>query len=162
MVTITNALQKKGEMKDFTLLELKGEVELMQSMQTGKFYATAKRCFIPSTFTEEEAKALIGTRLEGSIIRIESDPYDFTIRDTGEVIKIAHSYSYLPPAPVLGVERSEFTNSELKPNDFYKQCIENPFVLYTLPLHKAITILKKIKAREPIEEEMKCGEIIRQ
>ena len=62
MVKISNyALRKNKEGKHFLALELQGEVELIQSTQTGRFYATAKRCSISSTFTEEEAKTLIGT-----------------------------------------------------------------------------------------------------
>ena len=106
MVTITGFLPKKGEKRQFILLELKGEVELIQSMQTGKFYATAKRCNVPSTFSEDEARALIGTKMQGSIVRVESDPYDYTIPDTGEMIKLAHSYSYLPPENAVAERRN--------------------------------------------------------
>jgi hypothetical protein len=69
---------------------------MVQSMQTGKFYATAKRCFITSTFDEETAKALVGTKMPGSIERVECDPYDYTVPETGEVISLMHTYQYVP------------------------------------------------------------------
>jgi hypothetical protein len=42
-------------------LELTDDAELVQSQNTGRFYATVRRCFISSTFDEETAKALIDT-----------------------------------------------------------------------------------------------------
>lgn len=42
--------------KEFIALELQGDFELVQSEQTGRFYATAKRCSVSSTFNEDTAK----------------------------------------------------------------------------------------------------------
>jgi hypothetical protein len=97
MVTIVATHLRKGDKGNFVSLELQGDVELIQSMQTGRFYATAKKCFISSTFTESQAHALIGKQMPGSIIRVEADPYEFTVEETGEVIELAHTYTYLPP-----------------------------------------------------------------
>ena len=96
MVTITNVHLRKGGNGNFMSLELQGDVELIQSMTTGRHYATAKKCFISSTFSEEQAKTLVGSKLPGSVIKVESDPYDFTIPETGEVVQLAHSYTYAP------------------------------------------------------------------
>jgi len=97
MVTIINYhLRTSKEDKDFISLELQGDVEMVQSMKTGKFYATAKKCFIGSTFDEQTAKTLVGTKMPGSIVREECEAYDFTIPETGEVISLAHSYAYCP------------------------------------------------------------------
>ena len=82
--------------KSFVALELQGEVELIQSTETGKFYATARHCSISSTFDEEVAKTLIGKQFPGRIERVNVDEYDYTIKDTGEVIKLCHSYVYNP------------------------------------------------------------------
>ena len=104
MVTITAYhLRENKAGKSFVALELQGDVEFLQSMQTGRFYATSKRCTITSTFGEERAKTLIGTKMPGKIERQECDGYDFTIQETGEVIKLAHTYSYSPE------EKSEVT-----------------------------------------------------
>ena len=41
MITITGyALRKSNDGKQFIALQLQGDVEMVQSMQTGKFYAT--------------------------------------------------------------------------------------------------------------------------
>ena len=56
-----------------------GDAELVQSNNIGRFYAIVRRCFISSTFDEETAKTLIGTKFKGSIVRMEAEAYDFTI-----------------------------------------------------------------------------------
>ena len=90
-------LAKRGtDGKEFIALELESDIELVQSMDTGKFYATARRCSITSTFSEETAKGLIGQKLPGTIKRVESLPYDYTVEETGEVIKLGHTYEFTP------------------------------------------------------------------
>ena len=97
MVTIINyrsAVSKEGT--GFICLDLQGDIELVQSLETGRFYATARKCSITSTFTEDRAKTLIGTKLPGSIKRVACDKYDFTVPESGEIISLAHSYQYTP------------------------------------------------------------------
>ena len=97
MVTIIGyRLAKNKSEKEFICLELQGDVEMVQSLDTGRFYATARKASVTSTFTEEKAQGLIGTKMPGVIKRVESDPYDYTVVETGEVIKLAHKYEYQP------------------------------------------------------------------
>ena len=97
MVTIIDAVQRKGkDGKPFMALILQGGVEMVQSQTTGKFFATAKKCSIASTFEEKEAKAMIGCQINGIIGRVECEPYDYTVKATGEVITLAHTYEYIP------------------------------------------------------------------
>lgn len=97
MVTITNYhVRKNNEGNSFIALELQGDIEMIQSATTGNFYATAKKCSMSSTFTEDVAKNLIGKQLPGRIDRVECDAYDFTVKDTGEVISLTHTYEYNP------------------------------------------------------------------
>lgn len=97
MVTIINALTRSSkEGKTFAVLQIQGDIEMIQSATTGKFYATAKRCFIPSTFDELTAKSLIGTQIAGNIARVECDHYEYTVPSTGEIITLAHTYEYQP------------------------------------------------------------------
>lgn len=97
MVKISNyALRMNKDGKSFVALELQGEVELVQSTLTGKFYATAKRCSISSTFKEEEAKLLIGKQFPGRIERAQCEEYNYTIKETGVVIPLCHTYVYNP------------------------------------------------------------------
>jgi hypothetical protein len=82
--------------KNFVSLKLQGGAEAVQSQQTGKFYLTAKTCYIPSTFSLSTAEALIGSELPGNIVRVKADPYQHTIKETGEVITLAHTFQYVP------------------------------------------------------------------
>lgn len=67
----------------FVLLELSGGLELVQSQAIGKFYATSRKCGIPSTFTTVVAKLMEGQQIEVDIVRVESDPYEYTNKTTG-------------------------------------------------------------------------------
>jgi hypothetical protein len=96
MVKVINAHQREGKNGSFVSLELQGDIVMIQSQATGRFYATAKCCFVFSTFDLMTAQSLIGKEIQGTIERVESDPYDFVIKETGETIKLAHSYAYVP------------------------------------------------------------------
>ena len=97
MVTITNVFVREGkDNKHFVALEISGDIELVQSAETGRFYATAKRCSIPSTFSEEVAKSLIGKQLPGKIEKIAAMPYEYVVKETGEVLTLSHTYVYTP------------------------------------------------------------------
>lgn len=99
MVTITNfyEVERKDGTK-FISLELTGQAELIQSQNTGKWYATVRKCRIPSTFDANVAKAMIGQRLPGEIVKVICEPYDFVNKQTGEVMKLQHSYAYTQDA----------------------------------------------------------------
>ena len=107
MVTIANYYVRTSSKdgKQFIALELQGEVELVQSVETGKFYATAKKCSITSTLSEDTAKTLIGTKFPGSIHRVQRDPYDYVVPDTGEIIKLSHTYEYSAEEPTIGIQQ---------------------------------------------------------
>jgi hypothetical protein len=97
MVTVTNyVVRKTKDEETFISLELSGKVELVQSQNTGKFYATRRRCSIPSTFDEVVAQSILGTQIEGEIVRVEAEPYDFINPKTGEVMALAYSWAYQP------------------------------------------------------------------
>ena len=82
----------KGE--QFCALILQSGLEMVKSQETGNYYATARKTSITSTFTEEQCKDLIGHELPGSIRKVECEPYEYTIKDTGEVITLNHRWEY--------------------------------------------------------------------
>lgn len=88
------SLNKEG--KSFVSLKLQGDPEIVQSQQTGKMYLTAKTCTIASTLDEATADSLIGKELPGTVERVPSDPYEYTMQATGEVITLNHRYEYSP------------------------------------------------------------------
>lgn len=96
MVTIINYKERQTEDgKTFFVLEAQGGIEMIQSKVTGNFYATAKKAFIPATFDEVTCKALVGTQMQGEIIKEECDPYEYVNKESGEVILLSHRYVYL-------------------------------------------------------------------
>lgn len=98
MVTIKNyhVRQKADGTESFISLEIIGDIELVQSTNTGRFYATLRKCFISSTFDEPTAKMMLGKSLPGSIQRTQCEPYEFTIPETGEIITISYRWEYSP------------------------------------------------------------------
>ena len=86
---------KKGE--TFTTLTLQGDLEMIKSQNTGKYYATARKASIISTFNEEACKSLIGTQLTGRIDKVPvEEPYDYKIPESGEVVQLDYTYEFNP------------------------------------------------------------------
>ena len=97
MVTITNCLERqRKDGTSFAVLEVSGGVELVQSQATQRFYATLRKCNIPFTGTIDTAKLMIGQKIEGEIVRVICEPYDFLNPRTGEIMKLQHSWAYQP------------------------------------------------------------------
>jgi hypothetical protein len=97
MVQVTNyAIRERKDGTTFIALEITGGLEIQQSQTTGNFYATVKKCSIPSTFDENIAKTMIGQQIEGEVVRVETDPYEYVNKRTGEVMLLQHGYAYKP------------------------------------------------------------------
>lgn len=79
----------------FLALIVQGGLQLVKSKETGMYYATAKKASIPSTFDEETCKSLIGQELDGTIERIECEPYQYVNEQTGEVIELSHRWVFI-------------------------------------------------------------------
>ena len=96
MVTVTDyALRQKESGEEFFALIVQGGIELVPS-KNGGVYATARTAGIPSTFDEKTCKALIGKQLEGDIKRIDCNPYEYTVPETGEVVSLDYTYRFVP------------------------------------------------------------------
>lgn len=103
MVTVKNYHHREGEKENYISLELEGDLELVQSNNTGRFYATVRKCFISATFDEVTAKLMIGRQIPGQIARVECEPYDYTL-ETGEIIQLAFRYDFSPEEKVQSKE----------------------------------------------------------
>lgn len=101
MVRIINYSARQAENKVFYILELQGGVEMVKSQNSGQYYVTAKKASISTTFDKETCKALIGTEMPGNIRREECEPYEYTIKDTGEVILLGHRNVFVPEVETL-------------------------------------------------------------
>jgi hypothetical protein len=114
MVRIVNYQKRKTEEgKEFFVFELQGGIEMVKSQQTNKFYVTSRKATISSTFDEQTCVALVGTELSGNIQKVECEPYEYTIKDTGEIITLSHRYEYVEEnANNTKVEKSKATIEE--------------------------------------------------
>ena len=103
MVTIVDfaVRQTKEDGRQFVVLVLQGGLSLVQSKQSGNFYATVKQCSIPSTFDEDTAKSFIGEKLPGSVQRMNCDAYEWVNKETGEVLELSHRWVYVPEGATL-------------------------------------------------------------
>jgi hypothetical protein len=93
---VGHSLKTPKEGKPYVALEIEGEIEMVQSQNTGRFYATVRRCTISSTFDQLTAERMVGKEMPGTIERVPCEPYDYTIKETAEVIKIAYRWDYQP------------------------------------------------------------------
>lgn len=97
MVTIIDfETRMNAEGKPYIALILQGDVQMVLSKETGKYYATSKKVGISSTFNTDTAKALIGRQMPGVIVKEQCEPYDYTNPNTGEVVRLNYNYVYKP------------------------------------------------------------------
>ena len=114
MVQVTNFFEvEKQDGKTFISLELTGGLELIQSQTTGKFYATVRKCRVPSTFDANIAKMMIGTQMDGDVVRVETSPYEYVNKRTGEVLFLQHSYAFRPKGSMELVGHSQVQEIQL-------------------------------------------------
>ena len=112
MVTIVDFVKRQNkEGKEFNALILQSGVELVKSKETGNYYATSKKASISSTFDDATCQNLIGQQIPGSIQRVESEPYEFTNKDTGEVLLLNHRWVYLKEGETM--EEKVIADSEV-------------------------------------------------
>ncbi len=109
MVTVTGyKIKEAKDGREFILLEMSGGLEMVQSQNTGRFYATTRRCAVSATFSEEMAKSFIGTQMPGKIVRLQCDPYEYTVESTGELITLDFRWGYVPEGTQVPLEEEVF------------------------------------------------------
>lgn len=104
-------LVEKENGDEFLMLILQGDIEAVKSEKTGKMYFTKRTVKVPATFDEETCKSVIGSQFEGKIIKVQSDSYEYTSKETGEVMELNHRYEYVTDADAILKE--QLINSEL-------------------------------------------------
>ncbi|MGH1385118.1 hypothetical protein [Kordia sp.] len=87
--------------KEFCTLIVQGGVEAVKSQETGRTYLTARTARVACTFNKAVCESLIGTDLTGSIQKVEVEPYEYTIEETGEVISLTHRYEYIDESETI-------------------------------------------------------------
>jgi len=97
MVKITGIRHcKNAEGEEFVSFVLHGEIDLVQSKATGRWYATAAKASISCTFDEATALSMIGKELPGIIEKVETEPYKYVIPESGEEITLQHQWVFNP------------------------------------------------------------------
>lgn len=97
MVTISGYVERENkDGKKFYSLTLQGGMEMVLSEESGRYYATAKQASITSTFDEKTCQGLVGTKLPGKISKVVCEPFDYLVKETGEVISLSHRWAYSP------------------------------------------------------------------
>jgi hypothetical protein len=90
----------------------KGEVQMVKSQTSGRYYATARTCSISCTFNDVICEGLISKSLPGSIEKMDCDPYVYLVQETGEVLTLTHTYYYNPNPRTM--EQEVFKTQVLK------------------------------------------------
>jgi len=87
--------------EEFCTLTISGGVEIIRSQNTGKQYATIKKCSIPASFEESICKGLIGEELPGRIDKVPCEEYEIVDKKTGEMIALSFTYQYIDEADTI-------------------------------------------------------------
>ena len=94
MVLISNYnVCKNSDNEKFMSLVVTGDLEMVESQTTGKFYATVRKENVPCTFDEATATGLIGTKMSGVICKIPCEPFSYFNKD-GDQITVDYMYEY--------------------------------------------------------------------
>jgi hypothetical protein len=96
MVKIVDWVKRKSkDGEEFNALILQGGIEMIKSKKTDRYYATAKKTSVTSTFDDMTCQELIGERIPGSVQKVECEPYEFILKETGETMTANHRWVYL-------------------------------------------------------------------
>jgi hypothetical protein len=96
------AFEKKENTRtkqNYSVLVLQGEPEVLISKSSGRPYISARKTTIPCALEENQAQALIGKELPGSIERVSCTPFEVKLA-TGKKVKISTAYQFLPSEAV--------------------------------------------------------------
>ncbi len=81
--------------EDFFVLVVQGGIAAVKSRETGKTYLTKQTARVSSTFDEETCKSLIGTEIPGRIIKVEVEPFEYSLPETGEIITLTQRNEFV-------------------------------------------------------------------
>jgi len=122
MVTIINYKERQAEDgSEFFALELQGGIEMVKSQESGRFYATAKKATISSTFDENTCASLIGTQMPGRIVKEDCDPYTYIVKETGEELTLSHRWVYQPEDEVSQPQQRQHEPSMIANSEVFSK-----------------------------------------
>lgn len=65
----------KGE--TFFVIQVSGGNEFITSKDTGKVYLSSKKATIPTSFSQQQCEAILGSEFTGQILKEQCEPYSF-------------------------------------------------------------------------------------
>ena len=86
---------ERNDGSEFCALVVQGGIEAVKSKETGRTYLTARKVNVSCTFDEKTCESLVDSEFPGSIQKVEVEPYEYAIPNTGELITLTHSYQYV-------------------------------------------------------------------
>lgn len=110
--------REKEDRISFFTLELQGGVEMVKSLETGQFYATAKKANVTSTFDEATCKALIGSEMPGTIVKKAVEPYSYVVKETGEELVLNHRWVFVPEGDEEAIQDEAIDQLMANPSSF--------------------------------------------
>ena len=98
MVTVTDYVKQKTEDgREFIRLLLQGDDLTLCTTDEGRVYAKVSKASIIASISEEVAKQQIGKKLQGTIEKVDSEPWTYVInKETGEQKILNYRYRYNP------------------------------------------------------------------
>ncbi len=81
--------------EDFFALVVHGGIAAVKSRATGKTYLTKQTARVSCTFDEETCKSLIGSEIPGRIVKVEVEPFEYALPETGEMITLTHRNEFV-------------------------------------------------------------------
>jgi UDP-N-acetylglucosamine transferase subunit ALG13 len=96
------AFEKKENSRtkeSYSVLVLQGDPEVLISKTSKRPYIACRKTTIPCALEENQAQALIGKELRGSIERVSCTPFEVKLA-TGKKAKISSVYQFLPAETV--------------------------------------------------------------
>ena len=81
--------------EEFFALVVQGGIAAVKSRETGKTYLTKQTARVSCTFDEETCKSLIGSEIAGRIVKVEVEPFEYALPETGEIITLTHRNEFV-------------------------------------------------------------------
>ena len=102
MVTVVDYVKQKTEDgKEFIRLLLQGDDLTLCTTDAGRVYAKVSKASIIAAISEEVAKQQIGKKLKGTIEKVDSEPWTYVNKETGEERILNFRYHYNPSGTSL-------------------------------------------------------------
>lgn len=96
MVTIVDyKSHQKEDGTEFYSLLIQAGVEAVKSKETGRTYLTARTTRVSCTFNKDTCQSLKGTQLPGTIKKVEVEPYEYAVPNSGEILTLSHRFEYV-------------------------------------------------------------------